>query len=245
MKPLDKEVKKIRLQVFLSRNGVCSRREAMDVVKSGRVTVCERTIMEPSTLVDLNHQGIKVDGRLIGQKKYTYLLLNKPVGYITTKTNRHNERTILDLIPKKHYHLSPAGRLDKNTEGLLLLTNDGALLFRLTHPKFNIDKTYFVRVEGMLTGAHKKRLEQGVVIEGKKTAKAKVANVKTRKMSSQFELTIHEGRKRQVRLMCAKLKRKVIYLKRLSQGPLRLGSLNSGKWRMLKKEEVKRLRKLK
>jgi len=241
MKPSDKEKNNLRLQVFLSHNGVCSRRQAMEVIQSGRVRVNGRIIREPSTPVNFRKDKISVDGKLIQEKAYDYIMLNKPRGYVTTKAGQFSDKTVFDLFPQKFHHLSPAGRLDKDTEGLLLFTNDGDAAYRLTHPKFNLDKTYFVQVSGRLELQSKQRLEQGVVVEKKKTAPAKIKNVRVLKDRTELMITIHEGRKRQIRLMFSSAGHKVKYLKRLSQGPLVLGSLKVGNWRSLTEGELKKL----
>lgn len=244
MKPSDKDPNKLRLQVFLSRNGVCSRRQAMDIIKAGRVRYNGQICREPSTSVDPGKDHVFVDGKRVQGKQYEYILLNKPSGYTTTKSDRHAQKTILNLLPRKYHHLSPAGRLDKETEGLLLLTNDGDVAYKLTHPKFNIDKTYFVRIRGRLLPDEKNRLEKGIVIEGKKTAPGRIKNVKTYKDKTELMMVIHEGRKRQVRMMFATTGHTVIYLKRLDQGPLSLGALKKGSWRLLSRREVDRITKI-
>ncbi len=155
----------MRLQVFLSHNGVCSRRDAMEIIQSGRVKVNGRVVQEPSTPVT-GSEEITVDGQKIGTKEYTYACLNKPAGFTTTKDDIHAEKTVMDLLPSSMRHLAPVGRLDRDSEGLLLLTNDGDLAYRLTHPKFHADKTYLVRVKGELTKIQQSKLEGGVIIEG-------------------------------------------------------------------------------
>lgn len=244
MKSLDKGPIKVRLQVYLSRNGVCSRRRAFDIIKEGRVTLNGQICREPSTPTDPDRDHISVDAKRIKRKSYNYILLNKPTGYTTTKSDRFAQKTVLDLLPRKYQHLSPAGRLDRDTEGLLLLTNDGDTAFRLTHPKFNVDKTYFVRISGRLEMDIKSRVEKGVIINGKKTSSAKIKNVKLLRNQTELVITIHEGRKRQIRFMFAKVGHKVIYLKRLMQGPLMLGSLKIGKWRPLNQREIDSVTKI-
>ncbi len=238
MKPSDKDHNKLRLQVFLSRNGVCSRRQAMDVIKDGHVRFNGHTCVEPSTLVDPDRDHVFVDGKRVKSKKYDYILLNKPSGYTTTKADRHAERTVLDLLPKKYHHLSPVGRLDRNTEGLLLLTNDGDTAYCLTHPKFNVEKVYFVRTRGKVSMDKKVRLERGVFVDGKRTSPAKIRSMRSLKDMTELKITIHEGRKRQIRVMFAATGYKVVYLKRLIQGPLSLGLLKKGEWRLLKRQEI-------
>lgn len=231
----------MRLQVFLSRNGVCSRRNAMDLIKAGHVTVNDRCVREPSTGIDSDTDRVHVDGQRVKDKVYTYVLLHKPTGYVTTKTDRFAEKTVFELLPKQYAHLSPVGRLDKNTEGLLLFTNDGDMIFKLTHPKFHVDKTYFVKVAGKLDGETKLKVEKGVWLKGWKTAPAKIKNIRRLKDETMLNITIHEGRKRQIRLMFAKVKHKVMYLQRVSQGPLQLGVLKKGRFRVLKGKEIERL----
>ena len=235
---------KIRLQVFLSHAGVCSRRKAMDLIQAGRVNVNGQVHKEPSTLIDARSDRVEVDHRLVDEKGFTYLLLNKPSGYVTTKADPHAAKTVFDLVPLKFKHLVPAGRLDKDTEGLLLLTNDGDTVYKLTHPKHNVDKIYFVRVLGRLDESTKNRLERGIVLDGKKTAPAKIADVKFLDQGTEFLITIHEGRKRQIRLMLAQTGHKVIYLKRVAQGPIRLDDLEIGRWRFLNQTEIQKLKRL-
>ena len=234
-----------RLQVFLSHNGVCSRRQAMDIIKAGRVAVNGQEEREPSRPIDPSKDKVSVDGKDILFQNYQYILLNKPKGYVCTKAEFKGERSILELLPAELRYLSPVGRLDKDTEGLLLLTNDGDLAFRLTHPKFNVDKTYVVRVTGKLKEEDKVKLERGIVVEDRKTAPAKIESVKFLTNQSEFLMTIHEGRKRQIRIMLGTLKYPVVYLKRISQGPLVLGDLAPGTWRVLTLDEINGFKKLK
>ena len=195
-------------------------------------------ILEPSTPIDSSRDKITVNGKVIQEKTHDYVLLNKPTGYVTTRKDRFAEKTVFDLLPQEFHHLVPAGRLDKDTEGLLLLTNDGDLVYRLTHPSFNIDKVYFVRVLGIWDEKIKEKIEKGVMIDGSKTAPAKIDRIKILRNQTEATITIHEGRKRQVRRMFEKFRLKVIYLKRLSQGPLTLGTLRTGQWRQLDKKEI-------
>jgi len=244
MKLSGKDPNKLRLQVFLSRNGVCSRRRAFDIIKEGRVTLNGQVCREPSTPVNPQGDHISVDKHKIKGKSYSYVLLNKPSGYTTTKADRHARKTVLDLLPRKFQHLSPVGRLDKDTEGLLLLTNDGDVAYQLTHPKFNVDKTYFVRILGRLAIDQKKKVEGGVYIDKKKTSPATIKNIRPLKNQTELMITIHEGRKRQIRYMFAKVGCRVIYLKRLNQGPLSLGPLKKGMCRTLTKQEITKLHTL-
>ncbi len=233
----------MRLQLFLSRNGVCSRRKALPIILSGHVKVNGQVISEPSTEVDPQKDTIECDGKVIQGKGYSYLLLNKPAGYVTTKEDRFAEKTVFELLPQEYQHLVPVGRLDQDTEGLLLFTNDGDLTFGLTHPKFNIDKVYFVRIKGKLEQRHKTLLENGIMLEGKKTSPAKINNIKITGPQTELFITIHEGRKRQIRLMFAELGYPVVYLKRMAQGPLTLGNLPAGQWRELEQKEIEMLKR--
>jgi 23S rRNA pseudouridine2605 synthase len=228
----------MRLQVVLSHNGVCSRREAMGVVLSGRVTLNGVVNKEPSTQVDPRKDKVTVDGRKIEVKSFDYIMLHKPAGFVTTKEDAHAERTVMDLLPKNMQHVVPVGRLDKDTEGLLLLTNDGDLTFRLTHPQFQVDKTYVVRIGGPLLTEKKHKLQDGVMIEGHKTAPAQILDIKTADGETEFLMIIREGKKRQVRLMMKAVGCSVRYLKRISQGALQLGKLALGQWRELTASEI-------
>lgn len=234
----------MRLQVYLSRNGVCSRRAALRIVQEGRVAVNGRIVREPSTDIQPGKDRIAFTGKEIISQSYTYILLNKPRGFITTKKDRFAEKTVLDLLPAGYQHLSPAGRLDKDTEGLLVLTNDGDTAFKLTHPKFNVKKVYEVRIRGRLEEKEKVSLEKGVWLDGEKTAPAEIKHIRPRKNETEFAMTIHEGRKRQIRRMLAGVGRHVVSLKRLSQGPLVLGDLKIGRWRELSREEIERVKKI-
>ena len=257
----------LRLQVFLSRNGVSSRRRAFVLIQEGRVAVNGQVNREPSTPIDPVKDDVMVDGKRIEAKVFNYVMLNKPKGYVTTRFDRFADKTVYDLLPKEYQHLVPVGRLDKDTEGLLLLTNDGDLVYRLTHPKHNIDKIYFVRLDGILNDLQKKQIEQGVVLEGKKTAPAKIHNMAViasdrrersnlndcfvanaprndNRTQTELKITIHEGRKRQVRLMFGKVGLKVVYLQRVSQGPLLLEKLSLGQIRPLTENEVVQLKKI-
>ncbi len=232
----------MRLQVFLSHSGVCSRRKAFDLVTDGSVTVNGKVIREPSCEVSLESDNICVAGKKITLKKKVYLLLNKPPGFVTTVKDRHARSTVMELLPKEYGHLYPVGRLDKDSEGLLLLTNDGDAAFRLLHPRFSIDKIYFVEIDGYLKKEDVSRLRKGVVIDGRRTYPARIDAVRTMPERSSFNITIHEGRKRQIRLMLASLGYRVSRLRRIQYGPLKLDSLRPRAWRLLTESEISLLR---
>lgn len=232
----------LRLNVYLAHQGIMSRRKAMEAVLAGRVSVNGRVVQEPSTPVKPGDK-VEVNGKTVDQKTYQYVMLNKPEGIVTTREDRFAEKTVLDLLPPHLRHLNPVGRLDKNTEGLLILTNDGDLANRLSHPRYDVDKTYMVRIQKKLKPEERKQIESGFVLDKEKTAPAKVSDVRDLAHGCEFLLTIHEGRKRQIRLMLAKLGHYVTFLKRISQGPLVLGNLPSGKFRVLTESEIRNLRK--
>ncbi|HNV24569.1 MAG TPA: pseudouridine synthase [Candidatus Omnitrophota bacterium] len=231
------------MQLFLSHNGLCSRRKAFDFIQKGLVKVNDAIIREPSFRVDEKKDVVCLDGKKVIAKKFQYVLLHKPGGYVTTVSDRFAEKTVFDLLPLCYSHLAPVGRLDKDTEGLLLFTNDGDLAYRLTHPKFNVYKKYFVRISGLLKESQKERIQKGVVVDDKKTAPAKIENIIWRGNETELFLTIHEGRKRQIRLMFPQVGHSVVYLRRVMQGPLQLGDLKKGQYRELKDFEVELLKK--
>ncbi len=231
----------MRLQVFISHNDECSRRAAMGYIQDGLVTVNDEVITEPSFKINPKKDEVYLKEKRIKEKKLEYIMLHKPTSFVTTKSDPYATKTIYDLIPLKYNYLSPVGRLDKDTEGLLLLTNDGEVANRLTHPKYNINKIYFVRVKNRLELEERLKVENGVYLDGKRTAKAKIKILKLKRDYTECQITVHEGRKRQVRRMFAKVKHKVSFLKRIAQGPLHLGSLKVGGWRHLTQNEIDKL----
>jgi len=231
-----------RLNVFLAHQGVCSRRDAMDLIQRGRVSVNGKVVKEPSMQVAGGRDRVTVDDEPVEKKSYDYIMLNKPAGYMTTREDKFADKMVLELLPPKYQHLNPVGRLDKDTEGLLILTNDGELAHQLTHPKFNVDKTYLVKIQKQLTDDNVRKLQNGVILDGVKTAPARIEAVRLIKPGCEFLLTIHEGRKRQVRMMLGKVGHYVTFLKRVRQGPLTLGHLPTGKFRILEKKEVEKLK---
>jgi pseudouridine synthase len=242
MKPSEHD-NKIRLQVFLSHSGVCSRRRALEIIQEGRVTVNQKIIEEPSTPVDPQKDQITVDGKPVAAKQYEYILLHKPQGYVTTRADKFAKKTVYDLLPAEFHHLVPAGRLDQDTEGLLLFTNDGDLVFDLTHPSKEVSKTYFVRVKGLLSPQTVNTIQTGIVLEEKKTWPAQIEHLEWRAGNTEFCITIHEGRKRQIRRMLEAVSYPVMYLQRIQEGSLKLGALKSGQWRRLTTHEIQRLKK--
>lgn len=224
--------------------GLASRREAEKWIAAGRVSVNGR-LASLGDSADPEKDRVEVDGRLIGSegRKY-YLLLNKPIGYVSTRRDPEGRPVVTDLVKEIPARLYPVGRLDLNTEGLLLLTNDGALANRLAHPRHQVEKTYLVRVRGTLSREARERLEGGVLLEDGMTAPARIDKVRTTASHSWFHLIIREGRNRQVRRMCEAVGFQVSRLKRIRIAFLELEDLPSGKFRHLSPQEVARLKKL-
>lgn len=224
----------MRLQVFLSKSGISSRRAAAWIIRSGRIKVDDKIVLEPSFKVDPDKDRIFLDNRRLFAKEKIYIVLNKPMGVTSTKKDRHAESTIMDLLPQNLRHLNPVGRLDKDSTGLILLTNDGALINRFTHPSFNINKQYLVTLDKALKDKDRRNIEGGVVLDNKATAPCKIRL----RGAMLLEVTIGEGRKRQIRRMFSGKGYRVLKLKRVKEGPLGLGELPAGKWRFLTKKEI-------
>lgn len=235
----------MRLQKFMAKAGVASRRKSEDIILQGRVKVNGEKITKLGTKVNPNIDIVEVDNIKINlENKKVYILLNKPVGYVTTVKDEFNRKTVLDLIKGVKERIYPVGRLDYDTSGLLILTNDGDVTYKMTHPSFEIDKVYIGTVKGVPTEDEMKRFEEGLIIDGYKTAPAKIEILKRNSDDSTLKITIHEGRNRQVRKMCEAINHPIIKLKRVSMGELTLSSLKVGKWRFLSKEEIKYLKSL-
>jgi len=234
----------LRLQKLLARAGLGSRREAEQWISAGRVTVNgEKAVIGQS--VDPDRDQIEVDGRpLPSAETKVYFLINKPAGYVTTLRDPQGRPTVRDLVKDVPVRLFPVGRLDYNTEGLLLLTNAGDLGNRLARPRHEVGKTYLVRVRGTLAPADRRRLQEGVLLEDGPTAPALVENLRRSGSHTWFEITIHEGRNRQVRRMCEFLGYPVSRLKRIRLGPLEVGNLEPGKFRKLDPAEIEQLKSL-
>lgn len=233
-----------RLQKVMATCGIASRRKCEEMILQGKVVVNGVTVTTLGTKVDLSQDEILVDGERISQKEATVtIVLNKPEGYVTTASDQFHRPCVLDLIdiPERIY---PVGRLDYQTSGLLLLTNDGDLSYRLTHPKHHVAKVYQALCAGVLTEAQKLSLERGVVLEdGFKTGKAKVGAMEVKGGNTRLEITIYEGKNHQIRRMMKAVGHPVLKLKRIQEGPLRLGRLKEGQWRVLSTEDVQTLKK--
>ena len=225
-----------RLQKILSARGVASRRTAEKMIEEGRITV-NGTIAGLGQTADPEIDEILLDGRpLPSGNEYVYILLHKPRGYVTTLSDEKGRKTAAQLVADCGTRVYPVGRLDMDSEGLLLFTNDGEFANRLMHPKHEVQKTYLTWVEG-LTESSLEKLKQPITLDGYRISAAKVRVVKP----GLLEITIHEGRNRQVRRMCDAAGMRVTRLKRIREGNLSLGDLPLGRWRYLTEEEVKRL----
>ena len=230
----------IRLQKFLAEAGIASRRKAEEYILQGRVKVNNKVVTELGTKVIPNQDTVSFDDKIIeGSKKNVYILLNKPIGYVTTANDQFGRDKVLDLI-KIEERIVPVGRLDMYTSGALLLSNDGDFVYKITHPKHEIDKTYTVTLIGIVTNEEVEKLRQGVQIEDyiTRTAKVKILKIDEEKNISRLEITIHEGKNRQVRKMCEAIGKKVKALHRSKIGNLCVKDLKIGQWRYLNKKEV-------
>ena len=232
-----------RLQKVIANSGYCSRRKAEELIKNGKVMVNGKKIEELGFKVDGN-DIITVENKILKKENKEYILLYKPRGVVTTTSDEKGRKTVLDLI-ETNKRLYPVGRLDYDTSGLLLLTNDGELTNILIHPKNEIDKVYIAKINGIMNGFEIKTLEKGVLINGKKTAPCKVKVRKKEKDSSIIELTIHEGKNHQVKKMFETIGFKVLKLKREKLAFLNLSGLKPGEYRYLSIKEVKMLYSLK
>ena len=237
----------IRLQKILSQAGVASRRAAEKLMAEGRVSVNGTTVFELGTKADPAADDIRVDGRRIkSAERPRYILLNKPRGYVTTRSDEKRRKTVLDLLGGVREYVYPVGRLDYDTEGLLLLTNDGELAAQLTHPRHGVERTYEARVAGMPDERAIEKLRKGVPLDGKRTLPATVVllNSGRRDADGVVLITIKEGRNRQVRRMLEAVGHPVDRLKRTKIGPISDRKLPVGEWRDLSAEEVRRLKSI-
>lgn len=233
----------MRLQKYMALCGVASRRAAENLITAGCVMVNNHTVTELGTKVNPDKDRVTVNGKAIfPPQKNVYIMLNKPRGYVTTAKDNFDRKTVLDLIPSHLGRLFPVGRLDYDSEGLLLLTNDGDFTYRLTHPRYEVTKSYLVLVSGVPSEQALSALRNGVVIDGRKTMPAKAELKRSESEKSVLLITISEGRNRQVRKMCAAVGHEVLRLRRVAEGPLSLGDLKSGEWRHLTEKEVLRLK---
>lgn len=237
-----------RLQKYLAEAGVASRRKAEELIAQGKVKVNGKVVTEMGMKIDPAKDEVTYLDKKVTSKdtKMVYIMLYKPEGYVTTAKEQFGRPAVMDLVKGVKERIFPVGRLDYDTSGLLLLTNDGDLTYKLTHPKHDVDKTYIAKLYGIPDEGALQKFRRGVVIDGKRTKPAKIQIIDKDK-DGRFctaEIIIHEGRNRQVRKMCEAIKHPVAQLKRVATGELKLGDLQKGKYRHLTEKEIKYLKKL-
>jgi 23S rRNA pseudouridine2605 synthase len=233
-----------RLQKILSRTGVTSRRKAELLISEGRVTVNGHVVTELGTKADLDEDHIKVDGKLLRPpKSLVYVALNKPKGCVSTVSDPERRETVMDLVSGLKTRVYPVGRLDYNSEGLLLLTNDGEFANRITSAASQVPKTYVAKVNGPLTEEQEEQFRRGIFLNGRRTVPAEIKLIREAQ-NPWYEITLHEGRQNQIRLMFKHFGRLVEKLKRTRIGFLELGSLGPAEFRFLSEKEIARFKKL-
>ncbi len=230
----------IRLQKYLADCGVASRRKGEELIIGGQIQVNKKTVTELGVKVIQGKDVVTVQGKEVKpQEKKIYIMLNKPEGYITTAHEQFGRLSVMDLIEDIEQRVFPVGRLDKDTSGLLLLTNDGEFTYTFTHPKHHVRKKYIAEIKGTPDSSKLNRFKKGLKIEDYTTSPANIRLLASKKKSSIVEITIYEGRNRQVRKMCSTIGHPVVNLKRIAVGGLELRDLPEGKWRYLSKDELK------
>ena len=240
-------MEKIRLQKFLAENDVASRRKCEELIINGEIKV-NGLIAQIGAKVDPEKDKIEYNGKIIKNKnkEYTYILLNKPIGVVTTVDDQFNRQTVIDLINIKDKRILPVGRLDMYTSGALILTDDGDFIYKVTHPKHEINKVYNATVRGIISKEDVEKLQKGVMIDNSyitREAKVKILKIDEEKNTSRVEITIHEGKNREVRKMCEAIGKKVLALHRAKIGNIDVKDLKIGNWRYLTKEEIESILK--
>ncbi|MCX7622526.1 MAG: pseudouridine synthase [Thermomicrobium sp.] len=231
-----------RLQKVLAAHGVASRRKAEQLILAGRVTVDGVVVRQLGTKVDPERQEIRVDGRVLQPEPRRVIMLHKPVGYITTTADERGRKTVLDLV-KVPERVVPVGRLDRDSSGLLLLTNDGELVYRITHPRHELEKEYEVLVDGFPPPEVEEALRRGVPVDGRPVQIRRLEAIRTEPEGTVYRIVIHEGRNRIIRRVFERVGYPVLRLHRVRIGPVRLGDLPPGQWRDLTPEELAALRR--
>lgn len=233
-----------RLQKFLANQGVCSRRKAEEAILAGKVKVNGKVVNQLGTKINPEKDEIEFENKKINNNtKKVYILLNKPIGYVTTMKDQFERPTVMELIKDVKEHVVPVGRLDMYTSGALILSNDGDFIFEVTHPKHEITKTYQVTLKGIITEGEIENLQNGVNIGEciTRPAKVRIMKIDKEKQISRIEIVIHEGKNRQVRRMCEGVGKKVLALHRSKIGLLSVKDLKLGEWRYLKLSEISSL----
>ncbi|MFA5524249.1 MAG: pseudouridine synthase [Tissierellales bacterium] len=235
----------MRLQKFMAECGIASRRKSEEIIASKRVKVNGAIVTELGYKIDPLTDIIIVDGKRIKHReKKIYIIMNKPKGYVTTVSDEFDRKTVLDLVKDIKERVYPIGRLDYDTSGLLILSNDGELAYRLIHPKFMVVKTYIATVEGTPNKEELERFRKGLEIDGYITSEAEIEVLNTVNDKSVVKIQIHEGKNRQVRKMCEKIGHPINSLKRIAIGELELGTIKKGCWRFLDENEILYLKKI-
>jgi 23S rRNA pseudouridine2605 synthase len=228
----------LRLQKYLAESGVASRRGSEEVIRNGRVSVNGQTVREMGTKIDPMHDTVTVDGAAVRPKRKTYIALNKPVGYVCSRSDPEGRRTVGELLPKEWANLYSVGRLDFKTEGLIFLTNDGDFAQRLTHPRFGVRKIYRATVEGKVEPEVIRNLTRGVFHEGERLKAEKARVLKSSRSQSLVELELAEGKNREARRLFEAQGFEVKALVRVQIGPIKVGQLRVGRWRALTGPEI-------
>ena len=232
----------MRLNRYLARSGVASRRQCDDLIRAGSVSINGAPVCEPGRRVDVGSDRVECRGNPVElPAELEYIALNKPVSYLVTRRDTRDRRTVYDLVEGRHPGTIAVGRLDRDTTGLLLLTNDGELAYRLSHPRFKVEKHYRVLVQGCVNDGTLDHLRRGVELEDGLTAPAQVDVAERKRLETRLEMVIREGRKRQIRRMCATVGHEVVELERRAVGTLQLGDLPLGSWRHLDEGETVQL----
>lgn len=235
----------MRINKYLADCGVCSRRNADKLILEGRVKVNGRLVSEPGIDIKEDNDTVMVDDvRVDKVSQYTYILLNKPKGCVSTVKDDKGRKTVMDYVKSTEKRLFPIGRLDYDSEGLLIITNDGELSFRLTHPKNEIFKTYIVKIEGTIESSELATLRNGVMIDNIKTSRSRVKVLESSPSETRLEVKISEGRNHQIKKMFEAVGKNVIFLKRVAIGDMRLGGLGRGLTRFLTEDEIYYLKNL-
>ena len=231
----------VRLQKFLADAGVASRRASERLIEDGHVSVNGKTVRLLGVKVNPASDDIAVDGKLVRIKRKVYVALNKPVGYVTTRSDEQGKKDVMSLLPDHWQHLHPVGRLDKDTEGLLLFTNDGDFSLKLTHPRYRITKQYVALVSGRVTKQITQKICKGIVDKGERLKALNAQILAANNTHSTVDLELTEGKKREVRRLFAAHDHKVEKLRRIRVGTVHLAELPTGKWRTLTDGEIKSL----
>lgn len=236
-----------RLQKYLANQGIASRRKAEEYILEGKVKVNGKVVKELGTKINIEKDIVEFEGKEVKREiKKVYVLLNKPIDYVTTVKDQFSRNTVVDLVKNAGENLLPVGRLDMYTSGALILTNDGDFIYHVTHPKHEVEKTYTVTLRGKVTIEEVEKLRNGVTIDEEyltKPAKVKILKIDEEKNISRLEIIIHEGKNRQVRKMCEAVGKKVVALHRSKIGNIEVKDLKIGTWRYLTKKEVDMLMK--